>query len=121
MKHIRTPHTHTHTQREREREIVNEQNNYKDFAINTREFIIELRIKIMKKTINDFVFDMGWFNDKYYSKVVNGQTKDGIKIYSSPTINYIFGGLKHAMKYHKEYIDKKDEIIALINRYFLDW
>lgn len=75
----------------------------------------------MNKTINELVFDMGWYNDKYYSKLVNGQTINGIKIHSNPTVNYIFGGLKHAMAHHQEYRDKKEQIIQLINKYFINW
>ena len=27
---------------------------------------------MMNKTIDEFVYDLGWANDKYYSKIVNG-------------------------------------------------
>lgn len=65
---------------------------------------------------------MGWSNEKYYSKIVNGYYDyNKNKKYSRPTIDYIFGGINHAMTYHKEWLDKKDKIYKLIKIYFLNW
>ena len=54
---------------------------------------------MMNKTIDEFVYDLGWANDKYYSKIVNGfKNKEGTKSYSNPSVNYIFGALKYAFE-----------------------
>lgn len=73
----------------------------------------------MNSTIDEFIYDMGWSNDKYYSKIVNGfYDKNNKKKYSNPTINYIFGGLNHAFANNKKYQEKKQEILSLVHKYF---
>lgn len=97
----------------------NNSSSYKDFPIDVSNFLIEFR-EMMNKTINEFVYDMGWSNDKYYSKIVNGYYSDNIKKYSHPTVNYLFGGIKYAITNNKDYYEKREEIIKLINKYFLN-
>lgn len=95
------------------------ENNYKSFNIDVSNFLLELR-KLMNKTIDQFVYDLGWANDKYYSKIVNGfKNKDGTKSYSNPSVNYIFGALKYAFENNEEWKNKKDEITLLVFKYFL--
>ncbi len=92
---------------------------YKNHSIDVSNFVKDLR-KLMGSTIDEFIYDMGWTNDKYYSKIVNGFfDKDKNRKYSNPTVDYIFGALNHAIKNNEKYYWKKDEILKLINRYFL--
>ncbi|MDE7088429.1 MAG: hypothetical protein K2O19_02745, partial [Malacoplasma sp.] len=93
---------------------------YFEFKIDIKEFIVELR-KLMNKTINDFVCELGWSNEKYYSKIVNGylDRKTSERIYSNPTVNYIFGGINHAINYYNDWKLQKENIKKLIFQYFL--
>lgn len=92
---------------------------HKDYKIDVPGFIIELR-KIMNRTIDQFVCDMGWMNEKYYSKIVNGYVckKEKIKKHSNPTIDYLFGGLNYAFDNNELYAKRKKEIMDLIFKYF---
>lgn len=93
---------------------------YKEYQIDVPNFILELR-RMMNRTINDFVYDMGWDNEKYYSKIVNGYycNKTHQKKHSNPTINYIFGGINHALNNNESYRNKRKEIEILIWKYFI--
>lgn len=63
---------------------------------------------------------MGWPNNKYYSKIVNGYYFKNKKIYSNPTVNYIFGGINHAFFYYGNiWNPKKEEIMKLISLHFM--
>ncbi len=75
----------------------------------------------MNKTINDFVCELGWNNEKYYSKIVNGylNNKTNERIFSNPTVNYIFGGINHAINYYHDWKLQKENIKKLIFKYFL--
>ncbi len=86
-------------------------------------FIIELRKILGDITINQLILEMGWTNDKYYSKIVNGYIckKTLKRKYSNPTVNYIFGGIKHAMNYYDHWKEQKIKIKNLINEHFTNW
>ncbi|MEG2245494.1 MAG: hypothetical protein RSC02_00805 [Malacoplasma sp.] len=105
----------------RERERERERESYKSFNIDVKKFLIELRTDIIKKTINEFIYDMGWSNEKYYSKIVNGFKINGDIKYSNPTINYIFGGIAHALSQFDDWKTKEVEIENLIKKYFYVW
>lgn len=89
--------------------------------IDIPSFILELRINVLNKTIIDFVSDMGWSNEKYYSKIVNGYIQNGKRKYSSPTINYIFMGIHKAINSCDDWKSKKVLIEKLIMKYFFIW
>lgn len=97
------------------------ENNNNSIKIDISSFILELRTNILNKTIIDFVSDMGWSNEKYYSKIVNGYIKNGKRIYSSPTINYIFTGIHRAIDSCEDWKSKKVLIEKLIIKYFFIW
>ena len=74
----------------------------------------------MNLTIENFILKMGWSNNKYYSKIVNGYYFKGNKKFSNPTVNYIFGGINHAFYYYGNiWKPKKDKILKIINEFFL--
>lgn len=91
---------------------------YEHFNIDVANFIKDLRI-LVNKTINEFIYDLGWTNDKYYSKIVNGYYINGEKKYSIPTVNYLFGAINHAIYNSQDWKNKKNEIKKLIEKYFL--
>ena len=95
------------------------ENGTKKIDIDVSNFLLDLR-SMMNKTIDEFVYDLGWANDKYYSKIVNGfKNKEGTKSYSNPSVNYIFGALKYAFENNEQWRDKKEEITKLVLKYFL--
>ena len=95
------------------------ENGAKKINIDVSNFLLDLR-NMMNKTIDEFVYDLGWANDKYYSKIVNGfKNKEGTKSYSNPSVNYIFGALKYAFENNEQWANKRNEIIALVIKYFL--
>lgn len=100
---------------------MNDRESYKSFNIDVKRFLIELRVTILKKTINEFIYELGWSNEKYYSKIVNGFKINGKRQYSNPTINYIFCGIAHAMFQFKDWESKRELIEKLIVKHFFIW
>ena len=87
-----------------------------------KSFLIELRTKILNISIDKFVSYMNWSNEKYYQQIVNGyKTKEGIRKYKHPTINYLFSSLNYAMNNHDVFIKHKNDINKLIFKYIVKW
>lgn len=90
------------------------------FVPEIHKFIHELRVNVLKITINELVYNMNLSNEKYYQQIVNGyKDKNGILKYKQPTIKYIFSGLNYAINNFDNWKSKREQIINLIFKYII--
>lgn len=92
------------------------------FKPDIKQFLIELRVNILKVSIDELINYMGWSNEKYYQQIVNGyKDKNGKKKYKQPTIQYLFTSLNYAMNNYDLFIGNKNQIEELIRRHIIKW
>ncbi|TCG11076.1 hypothetical protein [Mycoplasma todarodis] len=72
--------------------------------------------EILQLSIEDFVYQMGWPNSKYYDYIKNGRKRPGEteKKKTHPTINKVFTGINEAIDNYENWKEKSSEITAVV-------